>query len=286
MPDDASVTPVDGRIGSLGDTSVDKGELLTIAVRLAEEAGAMVRGRRDAVARMSVAATKSTPTDVVTESDTAAEALIRAGLGESRPDDGVLGEEDGATSGTSGVVWVVDPIDGTVNYLYGIPHYAVSIAAQYAGTVVAGAVHNPMSGETFTATRGGGAFLGDGRLSASGATTLAEALVGTGFGYDSRRRALQARVLLEVAPIVRDIRRFGVASLDLCAVAAGRIDAYYERGLKPWDLAAGGLIAEEAGAVVSGLSGQPAGEAMTVAATRGVHGSLVALLERLHAAVD
>lgn len=266
--------------------AADPDDLLALAVELAHEAGAMVRARREAVDRMAVAATKSTPTDVVTESDTAAESLIRAGLARLRPDDGVLGEEDAETTGTSGVVWVVDPIDGTVNYLYGIPHYAVSIAARRDDVVVAGVVHNPVSGETYTATRGGGAFLDGRRLQASPVTALSATLVGTGFGYDADRRAAQARVLVDVLPVVRDIRRFGVASLDLCAVAAGRIDAYFERGLKPWDLAAGGLIAEEAGAVVTGLYGGSAGEAMTVAAPPGVVGPLVALLERLHPTLD
>jgi myo-inositol-1(or 4)-monophosphatase len=265
------------------EAPADPSALLDLAVEMAREAGAMVKARRDAVTRMEVAATKSTPTDVVTESDTAAEELIRAVLAQRRPDDGVLGEESAETTGTSGVIWVVDPIDGTVNYLYGIPHYAVSIGARIGDEVVAGVVHNPVSGETFTAVRGAGAFL-DGRpLHVSPVTTLDATLVGTGFGYDAARRATQARVLLEVLPAVRDVRRFGVASLDLCAVAAGRIDAYYERGLKPWDLAAGGLIAEEAGAVVTGLRGASAGESMVVAAPPAVLGALVALLETLNA---
>src|SRR5699024_3266888 len=144
--------------------------------------------------------------------------------------------------------------------------YAVSIAASYNGAIVAGVVHNPVSGETYTATRGGGAHLDGRALQVSPVTTLDATLVGTGFGYDPDRRAAQARVLVDVLPQVRDIRRFGAASLDLCAVATGRIDAYFERGLKPWDVAAGGLIAEEAGAVVSGLRGESAGESMTVAA--------------------
>lgn len=261
-------------------------ELLGLAEKTAREAGDLVRDRREAVERMAVAGTKSTPTDVVTESDTAAEALIRSRLLGSRPDDGFIGEEDGAVVGSSGVDWVVDPIDGTVNYLYGIPQYAVSIAAAVDGVTVAGVVLNPASGETWTAVLGGGAWL-DGRpVRVSSCSSLSLALVGTGFGYDAGRRSRQAAVLLEVVPRVRDIRRAGAAALDLCAVASGRLDAYYERGLNPWDLAAGGLIAAEAGAVVSGLRGAAAGGELALAATPGVAGELTALLERLGADRD
>ncbi|MBB5790934.1 inositol monophosphatase family protein [Jiangella mangrovi] len=261
-------------------------ELLGLAEKTAREAGDLVRERREAVERMAVAGTKSTPTDVVTESDTAAEALIRSRLFAARPDDGFVGEEDGSVVGSSGVEWVVDPIDGTVNYLYGIPQYAVSIAASVDGVVVAGVVLNPASGELWTAVQGGGAFL-DGRpVRVSSCTSLSLALVGTGFGYDAGRRARQASVLLEVVPRVRDIRRAGAAALDLCAVASGRLDAYYERGLNPWDLAAGGLIAAEAGAVVSGLRGAAAGGELALAATPGVAVELTSLLERLGADRD
>ncbi|SDU74334.1 inositol monophosphatase family protein [Jiangella alkaliphila] len=266
--------------------TADPADLLTLAEKTAREAGDLVRDRREAVERMAVAGTKSTPTDVVTESDTAAEALIRSRLFAARPDDGFVGEEDGVVLGSTGVDWVVDPIDGTVNYLYGIPQYAVSIAAQVDGVVRAGVVHNPASGETWTAVLGGGALL-DGRpVRVSACTSLSLALVGTGFGYDAARRSRQAAVLLEIVPIVRDIRRAGAAALDLCAVASGRLDAYYERGLNPWDLAAGGLIAAEAGAVVGGLHGAPAGNDLAMAATPGVAAELTALLERLGADHD
>jgi myo-inositol-1(or 4)-monophosphatase len=270
----------------LASVPVTAAELLGLAEKTAREAGDLVRDRREAVERMTVAGTKSTPTDVVTESDTAAEALIRSRLFAARPDDGFLGEEDGSVVGSSGVDWVVDPIDGTVNYLYGIPQYAVSIAARVDGVVTAGVVLNPASGELWTAVRGGGAFL-DGRpVRVSSCASLSLALVGTGFGYDAARRARQAAVLLEVVPAVRDIRRAGAAALDLCAVASGRLDAYYERGLNPWDLAAGALIAAEAGAVVSGLRGAPAGNDLALAATPGVAGELRSLLERLGADRD
>lgn len=262
------------------------GPLLALAVDVAQEAGRLVRERRDAVERMSVAATKTTPTDVVTESDTASEALIRDRLLAARPDDGLVGEEGSSVTGRSGIDWVVDPIDGTVNYLYGIPLYAVSIAAVADGRALAGVVHNPASGETWTATLGGGAALGGRPVRESGCDRLDRALVATGFGYDPRRRAHQAHVLRHVITHVRDIRRPGTASLDLCAVATGRVDAYYERGLKPWDLAAGGLIAEEAGVVVAGLRGALPGEELVIAAGPALFSDLHDLLEPLRPETD
>jgi len=258
----------------------DLDALLALATDTAREAGELVRNRRDAVTRMRVTATKSTPTDIVTESDTAAEALIRDRLLSARPDDAVLGEEGGASAGESGIRWVVDPIDGTVNYLYGIPQYAVSIAAQQQdGDIVVGVVHNPVSRETWTAIRGGGAYLDGDRVHEAGCTELDLALVATGFGYDAARRQRQAAILAGILPSIRDIRRAGAASLDLCAVATGQVDAYYERGLAPWDLAAGGLIAEEAGAVVAGLRGAPAGSDLVIAAGPALFGALHDLLE-------
>ena len=243
----------------------DLDALLKLAVDIAAEAGELVRERRDAVTRMAVSATKSTPTDIVTESDTAAEALIRDRLGAARPDDAVLGEEGGASAGKSGIRWVVDPIDGTVNYLYGLPQYAVSIAAQQNdGDIVVGVVHNPVSRETWTAVRGGGAYLDGDAIHESGCADLNLALVATGFGYDAARRQRQAAIVAGILPSIRDIRRAGAASLDLCSVATGRLDAYFERGLGPWDLAAGGLIAEEAGAVVAGLRGAAAGQDLVI----------------------
>ncbi|MBD0292441.1 MAG: inositol monophosphatase [Jiangellaceae bacterium] len=261
-------------------------ELLALAVETAREAGRLVRGRREAVTRMVVASTKSTPTDVVTDSDTAAEVLIRERLLGARPGDGMLGEEGGQVAGQSTVIWVVDPIDGTVNYLYGLPDYAVSIAAQVDGRTVAGVVHNPVSGETWTAMVGEGAWLLDRRIGVSGCAQLSQALVATGFGYDARRRARQAEVLRHVLPRVRDIRRAGSASLDLCALGTGRLDGYYERGLAAWDLAAGGLIAQEAGAVIAGLRGRPAGPELVVAAGPELFPALHDLLEPLGADRD
>ncbi|MEV6709419.1 inositol monophosphatase family protein [Micromonospora wenchangensis] len=241
------------------------GELLGIAVAVAREAaGTAARMRAEGV---SVAATKSTATDVVTAADRAVERQVLAALRAVRPDDVVLGEEyGGAEAGTGGVRWVVDPIDGTVNYLYGLPYCAVSLAAEVDGRVVAGVVRNVSTGEEWTATAGGGAWRDGRRLRCSTETELGQALVATGFGYDAGRRRHQARVVAELIGDVRDIRRMGAAALDLCLAAEGRVDAYYEKGLAAWDLAAGGLVAAEAGLRVTGLDGRPAGPDLVIAA--------------------
>jgi myo-inositol-1(or 4)-monophosphatase len=254
--------------------------LLELAVETAHAAGALARRLRDDSA-IAVAATKSSPTDVVTESDRASERLIHEAITAARPDDAFLGEEGASTTGSTGVRWVVDPIDGTVNYLYGIPAWAVSIAAEVDGQVCVGVVHNPVSGETWSAVRGEGARLsdrlGERAVQVSAQRTAAGALVGTGFGYDAEVRARQGAAVAALLPQVRDIRRIGSAALDLCALATGRIDAYVEHGLQPWDLAAGGLVAAEAGATVAGLGGRPAGNDLVVAA----HPELFDVLEPL-----
>jgi myo-inositol-1(or 4)-monophosphatase len=244
-------------------------ELLELAAAAALEAGDLVAAARSGPAgeTIEVASTKSSPTDVVTAADLASERVIRDRVLAARPDDGFLGEEGDDVAGTTGVVWIADPIDGTVNFLYGIPQFAVSIAAQVDGSVAAGVVHNPVSGETFTATRGGGAYLDGRRLSGSSCTDVADALVGTGFGYRAEDRAIQGVQVGRLLPAVRDIRRIGSAALDLCFVAAGRYDAYVESGLNPWDFAAGALVVEEAGGRVEGLHGEPAGERLVVAAS-------------------
>jgi myo-inositol-1(or 4)-monophosphatase len=228
--------------------------------------------------------TKSTQTDIVTAADRAVEALLIELLLADRPGDRVLGEEGGERGTGPGVRWVIDPIDGTVNYVYGVPHYAVSIAAEVDGEVQAGVVVNIATGEEWTAVRGGGAWRDGRRLTGPTVASLGQALVATGFGYDAARRAHQARVLTKVLPTVRDIRRLGAAALDLCAVAEGWVDAYFEKGLNPWDHAAGGLIATEAGLLVTGLSGRPPGPDMVVAAPSSVHADLHALLVELDAA--
>jgi myo-inositol-1(or 4)-monophosphatase len=195
-------------------------------------------------------ATKSTPTDVVTASDHAVETLIRERLAALRPGDVVVGEEHGSTAGESRTVWLVDPIDGTVNFLYGMPWYAISVAAVRDGISVAGAVMEPASGRLWSAAAGAGATCDGQPLRVSGATDVSLSLLGTGFSYRAERRERQVRMIGGMLPHVRDVRRAGVASLDLCAVAAGWVDAYLEHGLNWWDWAAAALIAQEAGAVV------------------------------------
>jgi myo-inositol-1(or 4)-monophosphatase len=287
-------------------------ELCDLAVAVAREAGQLLEARAGGV---EVAATKSSPTDVVTEMDRRAEELIRARILAGRPGDAILGEEEGETgaSGASPVRWVVDPLDGTVNYLYGLLDWAVSIAAEVVGgaggdgggrEIVAGVVYVPMRNELFSAFKGGGAWLespwcppgrteyqpsgpympgGENRtrLQCRPGVPLAEALVGTGFGYRVERRKVQGEVVGALLPQVRDIRRAGVASIDLCAVAAGRLDGYYERGLHYWDWAAGALVASESGALVGGLHGAPVSGSMAVAAGPLLFGPLTDALAAL-----
>lgn len=211
--------------------------------------------------------TKSSDTDMVSEMDREAEALIVATFLRERPTDGILGEESGSRLGTSGVRWIIDPLDGTTNYLYGFPSYAVSIAAEVDGVVEVGIVADPSRHEIFTARRGGGAECNGEPIAVTGATDLARCLVGTGFSYLAERRANQASILTTVVPAVRDIRRVGAAALDLCWVACGRLDAYYEADLAIWDVAAGMLIASEAGALVVGLDGGGASAQSVLAAS-------------------
>jgi myo-inositol-1(or 4)-monophosphatase len=262
-------------------------ELLTVAVKIARDAAASARRMRDEA--ITDVSTKSTDTDVVTAADRAVERQVVDDLRRYRPGDGVLGEEYGtAGDGTPlapGVVrWIVDPIDGTVNYLYGLPQYAVSLAAEVDGVVVAGVVRNAATGDEWTATLGGGAWRSGRRLSGSTRTTLDQTLLATGFGYDPARRAHQGAVVAGLITRVRDIRRFGAASLDLCMAAEGAVDAYYEKGLNPWDHAAGGLVAAEAGLRVSGLDGAAAGPGMLIAAPVAIFDALHGLLTELDAA--
>jgi myo-inositol-1(or 4)-monophosphatase len=259
-------------------------ELLHLARRVAEEAGQMLLAGADDL-RVDVT-TKTSGTDMVSEMDRASETLIVKGILAARPDDAILGEETGARDGTSGVRWVIDPLDGTTNYLYRHPNWAVSVAAEVDGEVMAGVVASPGLRETFSAARGQGAWLNGDLIAASEEVDLASALVGTGFGYLASRRALQAAVLPHVLPAVRDIRRYGVASLDLCWVACGRLDGYFEAGGQPWDVAAGLLIAAEAGAVASGLDGGPVAPESVMVAAPGVAAALFDLLVRSGAAID
>ncbi|HVS27933.1 MAG TPA: inositol monophosphatase family protein [Solirubrobacteraceae bacterium] len=233
----------------------DQRALLAIAERAARMAAPLLLdafGSSPAALR-----TKSSPTDPVSEADEASERAIRSLLARLRPDDGVLGEEGREARGSSGLRWVVDPLDGTVNFVFGIPAWCVSVACEDDHGPLAGVVLDPNRGELFGATRDGDATV-DGRpIHGSHSEQLALSLVATGFSYDSELRALQAEVAGRVLPRARDLRRFGAAALDLAWAACGRVDAYYERGLKPWDWAAGGLICERAGLVVREL--EPAG---------------------------
>jgi myo-inositol-1(or 4)-monophosphatase len=268
----------------------DPGELLNLARQAAGAAGRLLAERRRGGGPV-VVATKSSPTDVVTEMDRAAERLIRKMIAAVRPGDAILGEEGGETGQGAAVRWIVDPLDGTVNYLYGLPDWAVSIAAEADGSIVAGAVVVPERDEEFSAVLGGGAWLrGAGfapvRLRCNRQVQLGQALVATGFGYDARRRRVQGEVLSAVLPAVRDIRRRGSCAVDMCSLATGHVDAYYERGVNYWDIAAGGLIASEAGAQVAGLHGQAAGPSMTLAAGPGLFGELHDLLAGLDAERD
>jgi myo-inositol-1(or 4)-monophosphatase len=230
---------------------VTVGELRALAEAVAREAGALLRGAYDGP-ELRVAS-KSTPTDLVSEADHAAERLIRERLSAARPGDGILGEEGGDHVGTSGVRWVVDPLDGTVNFLFGVPQWAVSIACEDGDGALAGVVYDPLRDELFSAERDGVALRDGAPISASARTDLATALVGTGFGYDAEVRRAQAEVVARLLPDVRDIRRFGSAAVDLAWTACGRLDAYYEHGLNAWDLAAGRLICERAGLEVRDL---------------------------------
>lgn len=247
-------------------------ELVLLATSIAKEVGTEIYRLR--TAGVQVSDTKSSLNDIVTEADKIAERMIVERITQARPDDAIYGEEGTRQSGTSGITWVIDPIDGTVNYLYDLAAYCVSIAAcvedetafEDGRRAVAAAVYNPKTGELFYATEGAGAFLNDERIFVSKDTPLNQALVATGFGYTAERRLEQIKLLSGVIAEIRDIRRIGTAAYDLCLLAAGRIDAYFEKGIKPWDWAAGALIAREAGAVLLGKTAtELPGETMFIA---------------------
>jgi len=224
------------------------GELLALAVEAAHRGAGVVAGMRAEGVR--VAGTKSSIIDIVTDADRESERVVRETLLGARPDDGILGEEGSSVEGTSGIRWIIDPIDGTVNYLYGIPAYAVSIAAEYDGRVVAGVVRDVVGGHDYTATLGGGAFRDGEPLACRDEVPQDQSLIATGFNYERHVRAHQAEAVARMLPQVRDIRRAGSCALDLCGVASGRLDGYVEEGPELWDDAAGALIAREAGARV------------------------------------
>lgn len=250
--------------GALNAGALNAGALRDLAREIGLEAAALAaRMRRDGI---EVAATKSSATDVVTEADRAVEDLIRERLRAARPDDGFLGEESGGPGERgSGVTWIVDPIDGTVNFLYGIPAYAVSIAVEVDGRVQAGVVVDIATGEVWSAVRGQGSFRGERPLRIRDSGPLGHWLVRTGFGYAADLRAVQAVAVTRMLPQVRDIRRIGSCALDLCAIAAGESDAYVEEGVHDWDHAAAGLIAEEAGAAWEVLRGASGADLLLVA---------------------
>ncbi len=261
--------------GSMPEPAPRPAELLTLAQLLAERAGALLV---DALGGSRTITTKSSRTDLVTEMDQAAERIIVDGILRERPDDGVLGEEGSDRPGSTGVRWIIDPLDGTTNYVYGHPGFGVSIAVEIDGEVQAGVVVDPLHDDVFTALAGHGARRNDTPIAPSSEPLLEHALVATGFSYEPDRRARQAGVLTEVLPRVRDIRRMGAAAVDLCSVACGRVDGFYERGLQHWDYAAGALIAREAGALVGDLDGGPPSSAFTLASGAALFEPLRALL--------
>jgi myo-inositol-1(or 4)-monophosphatase len=250
-------------------------ELLALATEVAHEAGA---GLRDAFGRALAISSKSTPTDLVSEADLATERLIRARLEAARPDDAILGEEGDDRPGTSGLRWVVDPLDGTVNFLFGIPLWCVSVACEDAGGTLAGVVFDAIRDETWAATRDGPPTLNGEPLVRPERNELSTALVATGFGYDAAVRLVQARAVARVLPRVRDVRRLGSAALDLAWTAAGRFDAYYEHGVKHWDLAAGALICSRVGLAVRELRPVPPAERGLLAAPAAIADELQALV--------
>jgi len=281
-------------------TDDDPDRLRAVAETLATEAAEFVRRRRTEVFGAGTAGgddtvrAKSTPTDPVTVVDTETERLLRDRLARLRPGDPILGEEGGGPAGVhaasdGAVTWVLDPIDGTVNFVYGIPAYAVSVGAQLDGVSVAGAVADVVAGRVYSAAIGAGAHVTDGgeerALRCSTVDDLSMALLGTGFGYSVPRRTAQADLLARMLPVVRDVRRIGSAALDLCMVAEGRLDAYYEHGLQVWDCAAGALIAAEAGARVLLPPRDVDGAGLVMAAAPGIADGLLAALER-HNGVD
>jgi myo-inositol-1(or 4)-monophosphatase len=259
----------------VGMSGNDTDALGDLAVRAARAAGDELLRRYGHVVGL---ATKSSATDPVSDADRASEALLARMIRAERPDDGILGEEGAAVNGRSGITWVVDPLDGTVNYLYQLDNFSVSVAAQDADGSIVGVVFDPVRDRLFSAVRGSGAYQ-DGRLlRVNDPVPVSRALLATGFGYAAERRAAQGAMIAHLLPQVRDIRRFGSAALDLCAVAAGTVDGYLEEGVQAWDVAAGGLIAAEAGAAVSTATptGAPSG---IFAAGPALHAELGALVD-------
>jgi myo-inositol-1(or 4)-monophosphatase len=251
-------------------------ELRSIAEQLARAAGDMaLAGRKSGDV---TATTKSSPTDMVTQYDKASEDMITAGLRELRPDDGIIGEEGASREGTSGITWHIDPIDGTSNFYFDIPMWAVSIGAVDENGPLAGAVYAPALGDMFTAARGEGAVLNGAPIAVRNNTLLSDALVCTGYSYRASEREVHARRVASMVSKIRDIRRFGAAAIDLCFVACGRYDVYFEEHLHSWDLIAGQIIATESGAVVTDFSGDAVTPRQVLASQPGVHAAMIQLI--------
>jgi len=257
-------------------SALSASDALALAAEAAREAGALLLEMRRSPA--TGIRSKSSATDLVSEADERAERAIVTKIRKRRPDDALIAEEGSNADGSSGVSWFVDPLDGTINYLYGIPHWSVSICCADPDGPLAGVVYDPLRGELFSAARGSGARLGDARLAVTDKADLASALIATGFGYVAAQRVTQGRIIAKILGEVRDVRRFGSAALDLAWVAAGRWDGYFESVEKPWDWMAGALLVREAGGRVTEL--QPSDPAFPhiIASGPGIHDGLVTLL--------
>ncbi len=257
--------------------STDLADIQALASKFAMQAGALLlKGQHTALA--SVAATKSSVNDIVTQVDRDSEEFIVSAIQSTCPDDAILGEEGASVEGTSGVRWVIDPLDGTVNFTYGLPNFAVSIGVEVDGIASVGAVYNPATDQLFTAIRGSGAQLNGSPIAVRTPVAIEQALIATGFSYERAKRILQLQILERVLPEVRDIRRMGSAALDMCSAAIGTVDAYYERGGHPWDFCAGEVIAREAGLTVTGFDNGPVIHD-AVAAPPSLHARLLKLID-------
>jgi myo-inositol-1(or 4)-monophosphatase len=259
-------------------TELTASAALALAIEAAREAGGLLLELRRSPA--TGIRSKSSATDLVSDADDRAERAIVTRIRKQRPDDALVAEEGSSAGGSSGVSWYVDPLDGTINYLYGIPHWSVSICCADAAGPLAGVVFDPVRDELFSAARGGGAHLGARRLAVTDKRDLASALVATGFGYDAGQRITQGRIIAKVLGDVRDVRRFGSAALDLSWVAARRFDGYFESVEKPWDWMAGAMLVREAGGRVTELDPKDPAFPRIIASGPGIHDELLALLAR------
>jgi myo-inositol-1(or 4)-monophosphatase len=257
-------------------SGLDPERALALATAAATEAGALLLDLRQAPARG--VRSKSSATDLVSEADERAERAIVSRIRRERPDDAIMAEEGSAARGGSGISWYVDPLDGTINYLYGVPHWSVTICCTDASGPLAAVVLDPLRDELFTAVRGGGAYLGGRRLAVSDKSDLGSALIATGFGYGAEQRRTQGRIIAGVLGEVRDLRRMGSAALDLSFVAASRYDGYFESVDKPWDWLAGALLVREAGGRVTELHPSDPALPRIIASGPGIHEAFVALL--------